>query len=269
MTLPRHLVTVWNPSYAQDAMDEHLAVLIDWAGRAQAGEQLPVRRFREDSSGLQAVGIGELVRGHQPGGDPEHGGTVVVTFKAPVALGPEVTLQVTPQVTPQVLSVLKAARADLPLFLRADDMAEVGLTRHQIPSLLRRGEVRRVARGLYRRTDRPVKVDGDAADGRQHGPQRDLLPPHCSSCSRDRHAEPGRGLGGHRTQGEGTEDSPVEGPVPLLDWGVSHVRGRGAHRRRGSVPGPRPRPGPSWTASGSGTRSGWTWHWRLCMTGSG
>ena len=35
---PRHLVTVWNPSYAQDAMDEHLAVLIDWAGRAQAGE---------------------------------------------------------------------------------------------------------------------------------------------------------------------------------------------------------------------------------------
>ena len=45
---------------------------------------------------------------------------------------------------------------DLPLFLRADDMAEVGLTRHQIPSLLRRGEVRRVARGLYRRTDRPV-----------------------------------------------------------------------------------------------------------------
>ena len=34
MTLPHHLVTVWNPSYAQDAMDEHLAVLIDWAGRA-------------------------------------------------------------------------------------------------------------------------------------------------------------------------------------------------------------------------------------------
>ena len=38
MTLPHHLVTVWNPSYASDAMDEHLAVLIDWAGRAQAGE---------------------------------------------------------------------------------------------------------------------------------------------------------------------------------------------------------------------------------------
>jgi hypothetical protein len=38
MTLPHHLLTVWNPSYATDAMDEHLAVLIDWAGRAQAGD---------------------------------------------------------------------------------------------------------------------------------------------------------------------------------------------------------------------------------------
>ena len=36
--LPHHLVTVWNPSYASDAMDEHLAVLIDCAGRAQAGQ---------------------------------------------------------------------------------------------------------------------------------------------------------------------------------------------------------------------------------------
>ena len=35
---PHHLLTVWNPSYASDAMDEHLAVLIDWAGRAQAGD---------------------------------------------------------------------------------------------------------------------------------------------------------------------------------------------------------------------------------------
>ncbi|MFC1791663.1 hypothetical protein ACFL0I_04260 [Gemmatimonadota bacterium] len=33
-----HLLTLWNPSYASDAMDEHLRVLIDWAGRAQAGE---------------------------------------------------------------------------------------------------------------------------------------------------------------------------------------------------------------------------------------
>ena len=46
--------------------------------------------------------------------------------------------------------------ADLPLFFRADDLAEAGLTRHQFPSLLRRGEIQRVARGLYRRTDRPV-----------------------------------------------------------------------------------------------------------------
>lgn len=32
MILTRHLVTVWNPSYAQDAMDEHLRMLIHWAG---------------------------------------------------------------------------------------------------------------------------------------------------------------------------------------------------------------------------------------------
>ena len=41
MTLPHHLVTVWNPSYAQDAMDEHLRVLLDWAGRARRGEADP------------------------------------------------------------------------------------------------------------------------------------------------------------------------------------------------------------------------------------
>ena len=35
--LPSHLVTVWNPSYASDAMDEHLRVLLDWAGRARRG----------------------------------------------------------------------------------------------------------------------------------------------------------------------------------------------------------------------------------------
>jgi hypothetical protein len=42
-TGPRHLVTVWNPSYADDAMDEHLGVLLDWVrrhrdGRAEADE---------------------------------------------------------------------------------------------------------------------------------------------------------------------------------------------------------------------------------------
>jgi hypothetical protein len=28
-----HLLTLWNPSYTADGMDEHLAVLLDWAGR--------------------------------------------------------------------------------------------------------------------------------------------------------------------------------------------------------------------------------------------
>jgi len=31
--MPHHLLTLWNPSYAADAIDEHLAVLLDWAGR--------------------------------------------------------------------------------------------------------------------------------------------------------------------------------------------------------------------------------------------
>jgi hypothetical protein len=35
---PRHLLTVWNPSYADDAMDQHVRVLLDWAGRHRAGE---------------------------------------------------------------------------------------------------------------------------------------------------------------------------------------------------------------------------------------
>ncbi len=33
----KHLLTVWNPSYAADAMDEHLRVLLDWAERARRG----------------------------------------------------------------------------------------------------------------------------------------------------------------------------------------------------------------------------------------
>lgn len=31
----KHLLTVWNPSYASDPMDEHLRVLLDWAGKAR------------------------------------------------------------------------------------------------------------------------------------------------------------------------------------------------------------------------------------------
>jgi hypothetical protein len=38
MTTTRHLLTLWNPSYASDAMDEHLRVLLDWAGRYRRGE---------------------------------------------------------------------------------------------------------------------------------------------------------------------------------------------------------------------------------------
>ncbi|MGW8267526.1 MAG: hypothetical protein ACWGSQ_14260 [Longimicrobiales bacterium] len=38
MTPTHHLLTLWNPSYASDAMDEHLRVLLDWAGRARRGE---------------------------------------------------------------------------------------------------------------------------------------------------------------------------------------------------------------------------------------
>jgi hypothetical protein len=41
MAPTRHLLTLWNPSYASDAMDEHLRVLLDWAGRARRGEADP------------------------------------------------------------------------------------------------------------------------------------------------------------------------------------------------------------------------------------
>jgi len=36
-TMPLHLVTVWNPSYATDALDAHLQLLLDWDARASAG----------------------------------------------------------------------------------------------------------------------------------------------------------------------------------------------------------------------------------------
>ncbi len=38
MTAPRHLLSVWNPSYAEDAMDQHLRVLLQGARRAERGE---------------------------------------------------------------------------------------------------------------------------------------------------------------------------------------------------------------------------------------
>jgi len=37
MSATRHLLTVWNPSYATDAMDEHLKVLLAWGERAAKG----------------------------------------------------------------------------------------------------------------------------------------------------------------------------------------------------------------------------------------
>lgn len=41
MEHPRHLLTVWNPSYATDALDAHLSVLLDWSRRAEAGQADP------------------------------------------------------------------------------------------------------------------------------------------------------------------------------------------------------------------------------------
>ena len=43
---PRHLVTVWNPSYADDAMDAHLRVLLHW-----------VRRYRESEAEADEVHV--------------------------------------------------------------------------------------------------------------------------------------------------------------------------------------------------------------------
>ena len=36
--VPRHLLSVWNPSYADDAMDRHLEVLLRWAARHAVGD---------------------------------------------------------------------------------------------------------------------------------------------------------------------------------------------------------------------------------------
>lgn len=37
MTLARHLVSVWNPTYATDALDAHLRVLLEWDAKCVAG----------------------------------------------------------------------------------------------------------------------------------------------------------------------------------------------------------------------------------------
>jgi len=42
---PRHLLTLWNPSYAVDAMEQHLAVLLDRARQVRDGKLSPDDRF--------------------------------------------------------------------------------------------------------------------------------------------------------------------------------------------------------------------------------
>ena len=34
---PRHLLTVWNPSYSGDVLDTHLSVLLEWSAERDAG----------------------------------------------------------------------------------------------------------------------------------------------------------------------------------------------------------------------------------------
>jgi hypothetical protein len=34
--MPRHLLTVWNPSYSASAMDQHLACLLGWVAKRDA-----------------------------------------------------------------------------------------------------------------------------------------------------------------------------------------------------------------------------------------
>lgn len=38
---PRHLLTVWNPTYSNDALDTHLAILLHWSAEHQAGRVDP------------------------------------------------------------------------------------------------------------------------------------------------------------------------------------------------------------------------------------
>lgn len=48
---------------------------------------------------------------------------------------------------------LSSQDASLGAFFRSSDLDAAGLSRHQLPSLLRSGAVERLGRGLYRRTD--------------------------------------------------------------------------------------------------------------------
>ncbi|MCP9850837.1 type IV toxin-antitoxin system AbiEi family antitoxin domain-containing protein [Cyanobium sp. Morenito 9A2] len=48
---------------------------------------------------------------------------------------------------------ISSQEAGLGAFFRSSDLDAAGLSRHQLPSLLRSGAVERLGRGLYRRTD--------------------------------------------------------------------------------------------------------------------
>jgi hypothetical protein len=43
--MTRHLLTVWNPSYADSIMDAHLEVLLDWAERHRDGNSEAEDRY--------------------------------------------------------------------------------------------------------------------------------------------------------------------------------------------------------------------------------
>ena len=59
MTLPHHLVTVWNPSYAQDAMDEQV----------RAGTETHL--YLTDYRSLYVAWVGEITAEHLPKEQPE------------------------------------------------------------------------------------------------------------------------------------------------------------------------------------------------------
>jgi len=37
--MTRHLLTIWNPAYAADALDAHIRVLLRWAERSRGGRE--------------------------------------------------------------------------------------------------------------------------------------------------------------------------------------------------------------------------------------
>jgi hypothetical protein len=59
MTQVRHLVTVWNPSYADDAMDAHLRVLLRSAEQARTGQGVGNAANAAHASDAEGAGSGE------------------------------------------------------------------------------------------------------------------------------------------------------------------------------------------------------------------